>query len=40
MTKRGWLKVHLMCGVKTNIVTAVEITDRFEADTKYFKPLS
>jgi transposase len=39
MTKRGWLKVHLMCGVKTNIVTAVEITDRFAADTKYFKPL-
>ena len=39
MTKRDWLKVHLMCGVKTNIVTAVEITDRFAADTKYFKPL-
>jgi len=28
-----------MCGVKTNIVTAVEITDRFAADIKYFKPL-
>jgi len=39
MTKRDWVKVHLVCGVKTNIVTAVEITDRFAADIKYFKPL-
>ena len=23
--KRNWVKVHIMCGVKTNIVTAVEI---------------
>ena len=29
MTKRDWVKVHLMCGVKTNIVTAVEVSDRF-----------
>src|SRR6266849_3109245 len=28
MTKREWVKIHLMCGVKTNVVTAVEITDR------------
>jgi len=39
MTKRNWIKVHLVCGVKTNIVTAVEITDRFAADINYFKPL-
>ncbi len=26
---RDWVKVHLMCGVQTNIVTAVDITDRF-----------
>ena len=39
MTRRDWVKVHLICGVKTNIVTAVEITDRFAADIKYFKPL-
>jgi transposase len=39
MTKRDWVKVHLMCGVKTNIVTAVEISSRFAADVKYFKPL-
>lgn len=25
--KRKWIKAHLMCGVLTNIVTAVEVTD-------------
>jgi hypothetical protein len=28
-----------MCGVKTNIVTAIEISERYMADTNYFKPL-
>lgn len=32
--EHDWVKVHLMCGVKTNIVTAVEIRDRHAADTK------
>lgn len=27
MRQHGWRKVHLMCGVRTNIVTAVEVTD-------------
>ena len=39
MEKREWIKVHLMCGVKTNVVTSVEISDRYAHDTKYFKPL-
>ena len=39
MEKREWIKVHLMCGVKTNVVTAVEITDRYAADCPQFKPL-
>src|ERR1700687_556520 len=30
--KRGWVKVHLMCGVKTNIVTAVKILGKDAAD--------
>lgn len=34
-----WLKCHLMCGVLTNIVTAVEITDKFHADHGQFEPL-
>jgi transposase len=37
--KKDWVKVHLCCGVKTNVVTAVEVTDRNAADTTYFKPL-
>jgi hypothetical protein len=39
MTKREWIKVHLMCGVKTNVVTAVRITDRYSADSPQFKQL-
>jgi len=39
MNKRDWVKVHLMCGVKTNIVTAVEISDRFANDSPFFKGL-
>lgn len=29
-----WVKCHLMCGVRTNIVTAVEIRDKDASDTK------
>ena len=36
---RQWVKVHLMCGVKTNVVTAVEITDAYSADSPHLKPL-
>jgi Transposase DDE domain len=39
LEKRDWVKVHLICGVKTNIVTAVTITDRFAGDSPQFKPL-
>lgn len=34
-----WVKVHLMCGVKTNIVTAVEIRDKDASDTKLLPPM-
>jgi len=39
LEQRDWVKVHLMCGVKTNVVTAVEITDRFANDCPQFKGL-
>ncbi len=39
LTAREWIKVHIMCGVKTNVVTAVEITDRFANDSPQFKAL-
>jgi transposase len=34
-----WLKVHLMCGVTTNIVTSVEITGKDGADYSQFGPM-
>jgi transposase len=37
--KHDWIKVHICCGVKTNVVTAAEVSDRYAADTNYFKPL-
>jgi transposase len=30
--EHDWVKVHIMCGVKTNIITAVEIKERNAAD--------
>jgi transposase len=39
MEKRDWIKVHLSCGVKTNVVTAVQITKKWEGDSPQFKGL-
>lgn len=36
---RDWLKVHLICGAKTNIVTHVVITDGNKADSPQFPEL-
>jgi transposase len=35
----NWLKVHIVIGVKTNIVTDVIITDEYKADSPQFKKL-
>lgn len=37
--KSVWLKAHVMCGTLTNIITAVEVTDRKPHDSRYFMPL-
>lgn len=37
--KHEWVKIHIMCGVKTNIVTAVEIRDKDTSDTKLLPDL-
>jgi transposase len=37
--RRQWLKLHLCCGVKTNIVTSVQVTDGHASDYNQFKPL-
>jgi len=36
---RDWVKCHIMTGVKTNIVTAIDILGRDAADCPQFKPL-
>ena len=33
-----WIKAHLMCGVKTNIVTSVEVTPTESADAPFLSP--
>ena len=37
--EHDWVKVHIMCGVKTNVVTAVEIHERNASDSKLFPAL-
>jgi transposase len=37
--KQNWLKAHVMCGVKTNVVTSCTITDRRGADSPQFAGL-
>ncbi len=39
INKKDWLKIHICCGTKTNIISAVEVTERHEHDTNYFEPL-
>jgi len=34
-----WVKVHLMCGVETKIVTSVDVSGLAANDTPYFVPL-
>lgn len=36
---RDYLKVHAMIGIKTHVVTAVEVTDRDRHDSPMFRPL-
>jgi transposase len=38
-SEKDWVKAHICCGVKTNIVTAVEVGGAFSADHNYFAPL-
>jgi transposase len=37
--QHAWVKVHLMCGVKTNVVTAAEIREKDASDTKLLPDL-
>lgn len=35
---REWIKVHMMCGVRTHIVTSVEVSEAYSNDSPYFQP--
>ena len=37
--EREWFKAHLVCGVKTNVVTAVDISGHAVHDSYFFVPL-
>ncbi len=39
MDNREWVKVHLMCGINTKVVSSVEISGWEAHDSPYFKPL-
>lgn len=39
MKQHDWIKLHVMCGVKTNIVTSVEVSGAHANDTTFLKPL-
>jgi transposase len=39
VTRQDWVKIHLMCGVITNVVTSVKVTDNHAGDSPQFKPL-
>ncbi|HEX8176637.1 MAG TPA: transposase [Pyrinomonadaceae bacterium] len=39
VSKQEWIKVHIMCGVKTNIVTAAEVSGPNAGDSPRLKPL-
>jgi transposase len=36
--RQEWVKLHAMTGVRTNIVTAVELSGAYSNDTLYFRP--
>ena len=38
-TQRQWLKAHILTGVKTNIVTSIEVTPSNVHDSTMFRPL-
>jgi transposase len=37
--QRSWVKAHVMCGAKTNVITAVEIHGQHAGDSPQLKPL-
>ena len=38
-SEHSWVKAHVLCGVKTNVIVAAEILDRDAADCPQFAPM-
>jgi transposase len=38
-SQKDWVKAHIMCGVTTNVVTAVEVSGAHDHDTNFFPAL-
>lgn len=36
---RVWIKAHIMCGTKTNVVTSIKLSESVESDNNFFKGL-
>src|ERR1041384_2533536 len=39
INRKDWLKIHICTGAKTNVVTAIDVTDCYAGDSPRFKPL-
>lgn len=39
MSKKDWVKIHCCIGTRTNVITAVEVSDRFGHDNTHFIPV-
>jgi transposase len=37
--KAEWVKAHIMCGVKTNVITAIEIGEKWAGDSPFLAPM-
>lgn len=37
--EHDWIKIHVICGVKTNIVTAIDVSDAYSHDSPHFPKL-
>jgi transposase len=38
--KAEWVKAHIMCGVKTNVITAIEIGEKWAGDSPFLAPMA
>jgi transposase len=38
-TEHSWVKAHVLCGTKTNVIAAAEVLDKNSADSPQFAPL-